>query len=71
MITTYTAVNLPMAVWLLQPVLGEVATDLEEAAQLDGISRIRIFFEIVVPLAARGLIAAGLLIFILHTPFTP
>jgi ABC-type glycerol-3-phosphate transport system permease component len=60
-----------MAVWLLQPVLGEVATDLEEAAQLDGISRIRIFFEIVVPLAARGLIAAGLLIFILHTPFTP
>jgi multiple sugar transport system permease protein len=71
LITTYTAVNLPMAVWLLQPVLGEVATDLEEAAQLDGISRIRIFFEIVVPLAARGLIAAGLLIFILHTPFTP
>jgi multiple sugar transport system permease protein len=65
LITTYTAVNLPMAVWLLQPVLGEVATDLEEAAQLDGISRFRIFFEIVVPLAARGLIAVGLLIFIL------
>ena len=65
LIATYTAANLPVAVWLLQPVLGQVATDQEEAAQLDGASQFRIFFEIVVPAAARGLIAAGLLVFIL------
>ena len=42
LIATYTAANLPVAVWLLQPVLGEAATDMEEAAQLDGASRFRI-----------------------------
>ncbi len=65
LVATYTAANIPAAVWLLQPVLGQVATDQEEAAQLDGASHFRIFFEIVVPSAARGLCAAGLLIFIL------
>lgn len=65
LIFTYTAANLPVAVWLLQPVLGDVATDVEDAAQLDGASRFRIFFEIVMPLAAPGIAAAGLLIFVL------
>jgi multiple sugar transport system permease protein len=65
LIATYTAVNLPVAVWLLQPVLGNGATELEEAAQLDGASRFRIFFEIVAPVAARGFVATGLLIFVL------
>ena len=65
LIATYTAANLPVAVWLLQPVLGQHATDLEEAAQIDGATHFRIFFEIVVPRAARGFAAASLLIFLL------
>jgi ABC-type glycerol-3-phosphate transport system permease component len=65
LIATYTAANLPVAVWLLQPVLGQHATDLEEAAQLDGATHFRIFFDIAVPRAARGLAAASLLIFLL------
>lgn len=65
LIATYTATNLPVAVWLLQPVFGKVATDQEEAAQLDGASHLRVFFEIAVPAAARGLAAAALLIFVL------
>jgi multiple sugar transport system permease protein len=65
LILTYTAANLPVAVWLLLPVLGSAATDLEEAAQLDGASHFRILFQVVAPTAAAGIAAAGLLIFVL------
>jgi multiple sugar transport system permease protein len=65
LIVTYTASNLPVAVWLLQPVLGKTATEQEEAAQLDGASHLRIFFTIAVPMAKMGIAAAALLIFIL------
>ena len=65
LILTYTAANLPVAVWLLLPVLGSAATDLEEAAQLDGASHFRILLQIVAPTAAAGVAAAGLLIFVL------
>jgi multiple sugar transport system permease protein len=62
LIFTYTAVNLPVAVWLLQGVFGKVATDQEEAARLDGASHFRIFLEILAPTVAVGIAAVGLLI---------
>ena len=65
LILTYTAANLPVAVWLLLAVLGSTATDLEEAAQLDGASHFRILFQVVAPTAAAGIAAAALLIFVL------
>lgn len=65
LILTYTAINLPVAVWLLQPVFGKAATEQEEAAQLDGASHLRIFFTIFLPMVAASIAAVGLLIFIL------
>jgi sorbitol/mannitol transport system permease protein len=65
LIFAYTASNLPVAVWMLQPVFGQVATEQEEAAQLDGASHVRIFFTIVLPMVAAGIATVGLLIFIL------
>jgi multiple sugar transport system permease protein len=65
LIFTYTAVNLPVAVWLLQPVFGKAATDQEEAAQLDGASHVQIFFTIFLPMVATSIAAVGLLIFVL------
>jgi multiple sugar transport system permease protein len=65
LIFTYTATNLPVAIWLLQPVLGTSATDQEESAELDGASHLRIFFTITVPMAATGIAAVGLFIFML------
>jgi multiple sugar transport system permease protein len=65
LIFVYTAANLPISFWLLQPVFGSAKTDLEEAAEIDGASRLRILLDIVVPGAARGVAAAGAVVFLL------
>ena len=64
LILTYTTVNLPIVVWLMYDFFASVPRDLEESAELDGASKIRIFFEIIVPLAKPGLIATSLLVLI-------
>ena len=65
LIFTYTAANLPVAVWLLLPVFGKLATQQEEAAQLDGASHMRIFFSIFLPMVATSIAAVAFLIFVL------
>ena len=65
LIFTYTAANLPVAVWLLLPVFGNFATSQEEAAQLDGASHFRIFLTIFLPMVAASTAAVGLVIFVL------
>jgi multiple sugar transport system permease protein len=65
LIFTYTAVNLPVAVWLLLPIFGNRATSQEEAAQLDGASHMRIFLTIFMPMVAASTAAVALVIFIL------
>ncbi len=66
LIFVYAAANLPLAVWLLRPIFGEVATEQEEAARLDGASHYRIFFGIVLPMVAGGIVAVGLFVFVLN-----
>jgi multiple sugar transport system permease protein len=65
LILCYTVVNLPIAVWLMYDFFASIPIDLEESAQLDGASRLTVFFEIVLPLARTGLAAATLLVLIL------
>ena len=65
LVLVYSAINLPVAVWLLQPVIGSKATEQEEAAQVDGATHVAILFEILLPMVRRAVVAAGLLIFLL------
>ncbi len=65
LITAYAAINLPVAVWLLQPVIGLRATEQEEAAQLEGASHLSILFTILFPMVRRGFAAAGFVVFLL------
>jgi len=65
LILTYAVVNLPIVVWLMHDFMSTIPIDLEESAQLDGASRLRIFWEIVLPLSRPGLAATALLTLIL------
>lgn len=60
----YISAFLPLALWLLRSVFESLPIALEEAAQLDGASRLYILFRIVLPLAAPGLTAAAILTFL-------
>jgi len=65
LILCYTVVNLPIAVWLMHDFFRGIPIDLEESAQLDGASKLMIFFDIVMPLARAGMAATTLLVLIL------
>ena len=56
--------NLPLTVWVLQNFFRELPVEVEEAALMDGCSRFRLLWSIVVPMSSPGLVATGLLVFI-------
>lgn len=65
LIILYTAVNLPIAVWLMKDFTGQVPVELEESAVIDGASRLQIFLRIVLPVVRPGLAATFLFVAIL------
>jgi multiple sugar transport system permease protein len=65
LISTYTAVNLPIVVWLTRDFFAAIPIDLEESAEIDGASKFRVFFTIALPLVRSGLVATFLLVLIL------
>lgn len=65
LILVYTAVNLPVALWLLLPSFGNKSTEMEEAAQLDGASHLSILFTIFLPTIRASLFATAMLVFLL------
>jgi multiple sugar transport system permease protein len=58
------AFGLPLTVYILASFFREIPRELEEAALVDGATRVQAFRKIVVPLAAPGVVTAGLLVFI-------
>jgi multiple sugar transport system permease protein len=61
---SYTAYSLPFSIWLLWEYFKTIPVDLEEAARIDGATRLQSFFKIVVPLATPGIIATAIFGFI-------
>lgn len=58
---TFTA---PFSVWLMRGFFGSIPQGIEEAAAIDGASRMRILFSIVLPLTAPGIAAAAIFSFV-------
>ena len=65
MIIVYTAFNLPFVIWLMRDYFNSVPQDIEEAAMVDGCSRLETFVRIVLPLAFPGLIVSFLFSFVM------
>lgn len=65
MIIVYTAFNLPFVIWLMRDYFESVPQDIEEAAMIDGCSRLETFVRIVLPLAFPGLIVSFLFSFVM------
>src|SRR6185437_2127518 len=55
---------LPLTIYILTSFFQEIPKDLEEAALVDGATRFQAFRKVVIPLAAPGMVTAGLLAFI-------
>ena len=55
LVVCYTIFNLPFAIWLMHSFFQDIPTELEDSARLDGFSRIKVFFKVVLPLAAPGI----------------
>lgn len=59
-----TVLNLPFIVWILKPFFETVPREVEEAAELDGLSPFAVFFRVVLPLALPGVMTAVLFSFL-------
>lgn len=64
LIIAYVTVNMPFAIWMIKGFFDEIPTELDEAALLDGCSRLHAFARIVLPLAGPGLAATAIISFI-------
>ena len=59
LIVVYTAFNLPFVVWMMRGFFADLPRDLEEAALVDGDSRLGALVRVVLPLVAPGLAATA------------
>lgn len=59
LIIVYTGFNLPFVVWMMRGFFAEVPRDLEEAAMVDGDSRVGALWRVVLPLVTPGLAATA------------
>ena len=64
LILLYTAFNVSFAVWLMKGFIDEIPKEYEEAALVDGYTRMQAFWKIVLPEAATGIAATAVFCFI-------
>ncbi|MFC7432395.1 MULTISPECIES: carbohydrate ABC transporter permease [unclassified Agrococcus] len=64
LILVYSATVLPFTIWTLRGFVDGVPIELEEAAMIDGCSRVGAFLRVTLPLLAPGLVATGVFAFI-------
>lgn len=64
LIITYLSFALPFAIWLMAAFFDTIPLELEDAARIDGCSRLEILWKIIFPISAPGLVSTGLFVFL-------
>jgi ABC-type glycerol-3-phosphate transport system permease component len=65
LILAYLSVTLPVCTWMVATSLRDIPVEIEEAARIDGCSSARILRDIILPIAAPGIVTAGIFAFVL------
>jgi multiple sugar transport system permease protein len=65
LVLAYTAIGIPLAVWLLRGYILDVPMEVEESALIDGCNRLQTIVRIVIPLILPGLLTVAFLTFLL------
>ena len=66
LIAIYTAITLPFSTWMLKSFVEDLPREIEEAAMLDGLTRLQAHLQVTIPLIRGGLVSTFLFIFILN-----
>ncbi len=61
----YSSFTTPFVVWIMKGYMQTIPRDLEDAARIDGCSRLKALTKVILPLALPGLISTGILVFLL------
>ena len=64
LVIPYVTLTLPLAIWTIAAFFRELPWELEQAARVDGATRLQAFRYAILPLAAPGVFAAAILVFI-------
>ena len=65
LILIYSALIMPFSVWIMRGFFQSIPRELEEAAMIDGATRLGALIRVVIPISAPGLVATGLLCFLM------
>lgn len=64
LVLSHVSLALPLGVWLTASFFKDLPADLEEAARIDGCTRLAAFWRVIVPIAAPGVFTTAILVFI-------
>jgi len=64
LIATYLCFALPFAIWLMAAFFQTIPMELEDAARIDGASRLKTLFSIILPISSPGLVSTTIFVFL-------
>ena len=65
LIIAFATFGIPYSIWMLKSYFDSIPNELEQAAMIDGCSRVNAMVKVVLPLVVPGIIATGLYVFLL------